>query len=1080
MHCVEHAAGLIAHIVPRGRLSRASRIVLSGFGLVVSLATAIPAAAATYYVSPAGLPSNDGSISRPLDLATALSSQGPVRPGDTVWLRGGLYRRPAPPEANGDNFIWMSTINGTAAAPIVVRQYQGERAILDGALTPTAPVLVVSGSYTWFWGFEVTNSDPNRTVARGDGVDTLGHHNRLINLVIHDVGNGIGFWATGQADDSEIHGSLIFHNGWEASDRGHGHSIYVQNTNGTKKIVNNILFESYSFGVHAYTSGARIDNISVSGNIAFNHGIPSPGAGAKANILFAGDQVAQNPIVTGNYSYYPVASGGRGLDITACSNGRVQDNYLAATMPFRLASCSATTIASNALVGPVDAGLAAAYPSNTFTANPTGVQVGIQANAYEPGRANIAVYNWGLAPTVTTPLTGAGLAVGDTIEIRDAQNFFGAPVFSGTYTGQVTLPMTGLTATPISGNAPYQPGHTSAQFGAFVVQRLTAGGGGTVQPPSASLAASPATVAPGASSTLSWTTSGAVSVSIAPTVGVVAASGTAVVTPSTTTTYTLSATNAGGTTTSAAVVTVQVPANSPPTVSLTSPAVGSTATQGAVVNLQATAADADGSIARVDFLVDGAVIGSDTTAPYAATWTAGAVGPHSVAAVAVDNRTAATTSAAVSVTVTAPANGGGRTNVALASAGATATASSTYTTDYGPRAAIDGRRSGAIRGQVGTWEDASAALPDWLQVTFAAPATIDTVNVFSIQEQHTAPIEPTAALTSYLAARDFQVQYWNGSAWVTPAGGAVTNNQLVWRQVTFAPVTTSAIRVYVTNVIGGYTRLTEVEALTSGGAAPPPPPPNVPPTVALTAPAASSVLTQGAAVTLQATAADADGSVARVDFRVDGQVVGSDAAAPYSLTWTAATLGTHTLTAVATDNQNAVTTSAPIAVTVTSSAPTGGRTNVALASNGASATASSTYTADYAPRAVIDGRRSGAVRGQLGTWEDANGYAPDWLQVTFAAPSTIQTVNVFSMQERYTTPVEPTAALTSYLAVEDFQVQYWNGSAWVPVPGGQVSGNQLVWRQVDFAPVTTTAIRIYITKVAGGVSRLTEVEAWTQ
>src|SRR5437773_868738 len=39
-----------------------------------------------FYVAPTGLPTNDGSQLYPLDLPTALSSQGPVRPGDTVWL----------------------------------------------------------------------------------------------------------------------------------------------------------------------------------------------------------------------------------------------------------------------------------------------------------------------------------------------------------------------------------------------------------------------------------------------------------------------------------------------------------------------------------------------------------------------------------------------------------------------------------------------------------------------------------------------------------------------------------------------------------------------------------------------------------------------------------------------------------------------------------------------------------------------------------------------------------------------------------------------------------------------------------
>ena len=179
----------------RPRLTRgmaAGLFVLAGWA-ALSLSEAAPSAASTYYVSPSGLPSNDGSAGHVRSTSTtALSSQGPVRPGDTVWLRGGVYRRPASLDSHGDPAIFVSTLTGTAAAPIVVRQYPGERATLDGNLAPSAPVLLVNGSYTWYWGFEITNSDPNRYVARGDGIDSYGHHNRFINLVIHDTGQGVG------------------------------------------------------------------------------------------------------------------------------------------------------------------------------------------------------------------------------------------------------------------------------------------------------------------------------------------------------------------------------------------------------------------------------------------------------------------------------------------------------------------------------------------------------------------------------------------------------------------------------------------------------------------------------------------------------------------------------------------------------------------------------------------------------------------------------------------------------------------------------------------------------------------------
>jgi hypothetical protein len=72
-------------------------------------------------------------------------------------------------------------------------------------------------------------------------------------------------------------------------------------------------------------------------------------------------------------------------------------------------------------------------------------------------------------------------------------------------------------------------------------------------------------------------------------------------------------------------------------------------------------------------------------------------------------------------------------------------------------------------------------------------------------------------------------------------------------------------------------------------------------------------------ITLSATATDAGSGVKDVRFLVDGAAVGTDATSPYSIGWNAsgATNGTHSITAVATDNANNSTTSTAISVTVT-------------------------------------------------------------------------------------------------------------------------------------------------------------------
>jgi hypothetical protein len=93
---------------------------------------------------------------------------------------------------------------------------------------------------------------------------------------------------------------------------------------------------------------------------------------------------------------------------------------------------------------------------------------------------------------------------------------------------------------------------------------------------------------------------------------------------------------------------------------------------------------------------------------------------------------------------------------------------------------------------------------------------------------------------------------------------------------------------------------------------------NTPPTISLTAPLASSSYTAGEAITISATAADADGTVSYVVFYVDGDSIGVDETSPYSIDYTGVS-GSHVITAKAVDNEDGKTTSASVTITVTSS-----------------------------------------------------------------------------------------------------------------------------------------------------------------
>ena len=79
-------------------------------------------------------------------------------------------------------------------------------------------------------------------------------------------------------------------------------------------------------------------------------------------------------------------------------------------------------------------------------------------------------------------------------------------------------------------------------------------------------------------------------------------------------------------TSSGVSVTVRSAQNQLPTVSITSPSTGATFTAPASVTINATAKDTDGTIVGVDFYVGSQLIGTDTTSPYAASWTNVAAG----------------------------------------------------------------------------------------------------------------------------------------------------------------------------------------------------------------------------------------------------------------------------------------------------------------------------------------------------------------------------------------------------------------------------------------------------------------------
>jgi hypothetical protein len=426
-----------------------------------------PSSGAVWYVSPHGSPGNDGSVDRPLDLATALAAGSPARPGDTIWLRGGVYR-------GG----FASRLHGAPGAPIRVREYPGERAIIDGnhpVAVDQSAALAIFGSNTWFWGFEVTSSDPDRADRREPGgpagITVLESSNiKLINLRVHDMpGNGLGLWS--ENVDVEVYGCLVYYNGVNEYD----HGMYVQNRTGLKQLVDNVIFRSSGHGVHAFgSSAAFLNDIRLEGNTLFNNG-EIVGASDR-NILVGGDTRARRPHLAFNATYYPTnGNGANNLGYDAgCVDAVVTDNYFVrGESALQMVNCGAREMARNLLVGnwhPKN--LPLLFPDNTYASDlPAGTQVIVRPNRYEPGIALVTVYNRARESRVPIDLSRAGVEPGQRYAIHDVQDPDAGAIGEGVFTGApVTLPMTGLTtATPVWLDA-VRPRHTSPEFAAFLIR----------------------------------------------------------------------------------------------------------------------------------------------------------------------------------------------------------------------------------------------------------------------------------------------------------------------------------------------------------------------------------------------------------------------------------------------------------------------------------------------------------------------------------------------------------------------------------------------------------------------------------
>ena len=575
--------------------------------------------------------------------------------------------------------------------------------------------------------------------------------------------------------------------------------------------------------------------------------------------------------------------------------------------------------------------------------------------------------------------------------------------------------------------------------------------------------------------------------------------------------YTLTARatdNYGFSTTS---IPVTVISNAPPTVSLTSPAPNTVSIAPGSFTLTANAADADGSIAKVDFYNGATLLGTATAAPYSYTWANVPSGNYTITAVATDGHGATTTS----VPIVVVSNQSPTVGLMTPAANANYTAPSAITLNAsasdadGTIAKVDFYDGTTLLGTATaapytfTWNNIATGshiltvvATDNLGAATTSAATTVTViapPVVSLTGPAnnavlTAPATFTLTADATSAGSIAKVDFYSGA---TLLGTATTAPySYTWTNVPAGSYTLTAV---ATDNAGAQTTSAAV-MVTS----------NQLPTVSLTSPAANAVSVAPGSFTLTADATDADGSIAKVDFYENGTLLGTSTTAPYSYTWTNVPAGPHSLTAIATDNLGAQTTSAAVSVisdappTISLTSPTHNAVSVAPGSFTLTADAASTTSTI----AKVDYYASSAGTSTLIGTATTAPYSFDWTNIPAGAYSLTAVatdalgITTTSMAVTVTSDQAPTVTLTGPAAGSQItspnsitltatadsvtstiaKVEFYNGATllgtattapysytWINVPVGSYD---LTAKAIDALGIATTSATITVTAIA--------------
>ncbi|MEO5699092.1 MAG: Ig-like domain-containing protein [Casimicrobiaceae bacterium] len=343
------------------------------------------------------------------------------------------------------------------------------------------------------------------------------------------------------------------------------------------------------------------------------------------------------------------------------------------------------------------------------------------------------------------------------------------------------------------------------------------------------------------------------------------------------------------------------------------------------------------SILRVDFFDGDVLLGTvaSTNAAnggYAFVWANAPIGPHAITARAIDSLGAVASSASVmlhviapreapTVSLTAPASGttmGSGTTVQLA-ASATSAQGTIQRVEFVAGEAVvataftppfvatwvnppPGEYAMTARAfdELGNAASSANARVQVLSAPRAAAVVLITPASGTAQIAGTPLILEASALGLDSAIQ--RVEFFNGSTQVGSANSAPF--RYIWAS---PPVGTLTLRAKAYDGANS-SAVSAPVSITSA--------PSTLPSVSLTSPGAGSVFISPDPIDLVATATRVGGAIGKVEFFDGATLIATRTSTPFAFAWSGAAVGTHTLTAKATDSLGASATSAPVSISV--------------------------------------------------------------------------------------------------------------------------------------------------------------------